>query len=362
MLISHPHLYHYGFFGYLHKDICFYLGEATKKMIDLTVLFTPVRGNISNYHPIESGKSFYCGDFKITPYLMDHSAFDSYAFLVEVEGKSLIYSGDFREHGRKQKAFQWFLDHAPEHVDVILLEGTVLDRGLKGKGVKEFQSETEIENETVKLVKASKNITLLYFSAQNIDRLVSFYRASLKTGKIFAIDFYTAHILGCLKDYARIPYPSKDYANIRVFFPYWLCRRITEQGKEELMYRYKSYKITRKEISDRSGEIMMMVRPSMLKDLESIKNIEGATFIYSLWEGYLPDDAMQKMMRFIKEKKMKFYQVHTSGHAEIDTLKKVVKKLKPGKIIPIHTFHPDKYGDLFSQKIEPLSDGEVFVM
>jgi ribonuclease J len=128
------------------------------------------------------------------------------------------------------------------------------------------------------------------------------------------------------------------------------------------MYRYKSYKITKKEISDRSGEIMMMVRPSMLKDLESIKNIEGATFIYSLWEGYLPDEAMQKMMRFIKGKKMKFYQVHTSGHAEIDTLKKVVKKLKPGKIVPIHTFHPDKYADLFSQKIELLSDGEVFVV
>ena len=62
-----------------------------------------------------------------------------------------------------------------------------------------------------------------------------------------------------------------------------------------------------------------------LKDLRSIKNIEGATFIYSLWEGYL-----------------------------------VVRKVKPGKIIPIHTFHPDQYGSLFSPKIEQLSDGEVF--
>jgi len=203
-------------------------------------------------------------------------------------------------------------------------------------------------------------MTLLHFSAQNIDRLVSFYRASLKTGKIFAIDFYTANILACLKDYAMIPYPSENYANIRVFFPYWLCRRITQQGEQELMYRYKSYKITRKEISDRSGEIMMMVRPSMLKDFKSIKNIEGATFIYSLWEGYLQDDSMQKMMKFIKKKNMVFYQVHTSGHVEIDTLKEVVKKLKPGKIIPIHTFYPDKYSGLFSRKIEQVSDGEVF--
>jgi len=102
-------------------------------------------------------------------------------------------------------------------------------------------------------------LTLLYFSAQNIDRLVSFYRTSLKTGKIFAIDFYTANILDCLKDYGEIPYPSEYYANIRVFFPYWLCRRITRQGREELMYRYKGYKITREEISDRSGEINMVI-------------------------------------------------------------------------------------------------------
>ena len=69
---------------------------------------------------------------------------------------------------------------------------------------------------------------------------------------------------------------------------------------------------------------------------------------------------MQKMMRFIKKKNMKFHQVHTSGHAEIAALKKVVKKLKPRKIIPIHTFHPDKYGGLFNRKIEQVSDGEVF--
>jgi len=67
-------------------------------------------------------------------------------------------------------------------------------------------------------------------------------------------------------------------------------------------------------------------------------------------------------MRFIKKKKMKFCQLHTSGHAGIATLKKVVKKLKPGTIIPIHTFHPDEYSGLFNRKIVQLSDGEVFEM
>ena len=57
-------------------------------------------------------------------------------------------------------------------------------------------------------------------------------------------------------------------------------------------------------------------------------------------------------------------KINSRGYynSEIDTLKKVVKKLKPGKIIPIHTFHPDKYDDLFNQKIEQVLDGEVFVV
>ena len=57
-------------------------------------------------------------------------------------------------------------------------------------------------------------------------------------------------------------------------------------------------------------------------------------------------------------------KINSRGYynSEIDALKKVVKKLKPGKIIPIHTFYPDKYSGLFSRKIVQVSDGEVFVV
>ena len=33
---------------------------------------------------LENGKTLPLGPFKITPYLMDHSAYDSYAVLIEV--------------------------------------------------------------------------------------------------------------------------------------------------------------------------------------------------------------------------------------------------------------------------------------
>ena len=54
-------------------------------------------GQIAHRTPVE------IGPFRVTPYLVDHSAFDAYALLVEADGKRVFYSGDFRGHGRKRK-------------------------------------------------------------------------------------------------------------------------------------------------------------------------------------------------------------------------------------------------------------------
>lgn len=69
---------------------------------------------------------FEVGPFRITPYLMDHSAYDAHGLLVEAAGKRLFYSGDFRGHGRKAKMFEQFLADPPPDVDLLLMEGTTL--------------------------------------------------------------------------------------------------------------------------------------------------------------------------------------------------------------------------------------------
>uniref|UniRef100_UPI001C5CADBA hypothetical protein n=1 Tax=Escherichia fergusonii TaxID=564 RepID=UPI001C5CADBA len=64
----------------------------------------------------------------ITPYLADHSAFDAYSLLVEAHGKRAFYSGDIRAHGRKARLFENLVEHPPQAIDVLLLEGTTLSR------------------------------------------------------------------------------------------------------------------------------------------------------------------------------------------------------------------------------------------
>ena len=355
LIISHAHQDHYGLINYLHDTCPVYLGKATQKLIEITNIFTNRNWRIAHPNHFESGKSFCVGDIEITPYLMDHSAFDAYAFMIKSNGKSLFYSGDFRIHGRKAKTFDWFSYNVEKNVDYLLLEGTTISRSDKS-----FQSEAEIETEFVQAFKQSQGINLIYTSGQNIDRLVSIYRACKKAGKLLIIDFYIANIL---KDLAtlgtKIPYPSKNYPEIKVFFPYRLSRMISRQGKTYLLYRFKRHKMTKDEIDTNFENIVMIVRPSMVIDLVRLKKLNGGTFIYSMWNGYKEEKTTKNFINFLIKKGMSEKDIHTSGHADKAGLKKMVEVLKPKKIVPIHTFENNEYAKIFPDtEIVILNDKE----
>jgi ribonuclease J len=354
VIISHPHQDHYGLSNFIHKSVKHYLGEATHKIIEIGNLFMPQYVNIANATYFEKGKAFQIGDFIITPYWADHSAFDSYSFLVEANGKSIFYSGDFRNHGRKANAFKWFTHHAPQNVDYLLLEGTNIERINKP-----FKTETEIEHELTEVFKQQGKINLVYTSGQNIDRLVSIYRACIRTNKILVVDVYIATILKELAGFAKIPFPSKEFENLKVMFPFYTSRRLKNEGNEQILYQFKNYKIIKEEISNQSDKIVMIVRPSMQKDLEHIEKIDGGNLIYSMWEGYLLKSDTKNFISYLTNQNFTTYNIHTSGHADTETLKQMVEAIKPKNIVPIHTLNGSEYQKIFSTPIIELSDGEA---
>jgi ribonuclease J len=354
VIISHAHQDHYGLLHYIHKDVKHYLGEATHKIIELNNLFTPQEIHIENVYYFEKEKAFQIGDISITPYWADHSAFDAYSFLVEAEGKSLFYSGDFRSHGRKAKAFKWFLHNAPQHVDYLLLEGTTISRDSKP-----FKTETEIENDFVEIFQVQNKINLIYTSGQNIDRIVSIFRACIKTNKILVVDVYVATVLKTLSDFAKIPYPSKEFKNLKVMFAHYTNKRLTKEGNEKILYQFKSFKITKEEIGNQACNLVMLVRPSMQKDLEHIKGIEGGNFIYSMWEGYFDKSDIKPFINYLSNRNFTIHKIHTSGHADTQTLKQMVEAIKPKNIVPIHTFSGSEYARIFSIPIVEINDGET---
>ncbi len=354
VLISHAHQDHYGLCRFLDPKIKYYLGEATHKILEINEIFTNQKINIEDHFYFEKEKTFQIGDFSITPYWADHSAFDSYSFLVEANGKSLFYSGDFRGHGRKANAFKWFTHNAPQNVDYLLIEGTAI-----GRNNKPFKTEIAIENELVKIFKENGKINLIYTSSQNIDRIVSVFKACKRTNKILVVDVYVAKVLKELSKFAGIPYPSRNFNNLKVIFSRYTSNRLDNKGHEKILHQFTKYKITKEENSEQSDKIVMVVRNSMQKDFKHITNIDGGNLIYSMWEGYLLKSKTKQFINYFKSLNFSIHNIHTSGHADIETLKEMVKAIKPKNIVPIHTFKKEEYQKIFSVPVLDIQDKQV---
>jgi ribonuclease J len=357
VLISHPHMDHYGFASYLHPEIHYYIGEAAFRIISVSNLFIGKDPMFINHTFYQKEQTFQLGNISVTPYWMDHSAFDSYAFLIEAEGKRLFYSGDFRGHGRKSRAFQRFFRIAPKDIDYLLLEGTMVGRGGSGKE----KTEVTIKHELTKVFKENK-ISLVYTSGQNIDRLVSIYKACNASGKILVIDPYIASILKVSAKFAKLHHPSESFKNIKVLFPYFLTGRMLKSPNKNLIYQFTPYKITKDRIDKDPGKYVLCVRPSMRVDLAKMSSINGGNLVYSLWEGYLSKQPTKGFIDYLSNQQFTLHKVHTSGHADIATLQSLVNAINPMHIIPIHTFAATEYHKVFSQPIKQLSDSQTLTI
>jgi len=352
VIISHAHLDHYGLLKYVHPNIPIYLSAGTKKLIEVSQIF-----KICDQYPINSKifkmyESFVVGEFTIKPYLMDHSAFDAAAFEIKANDKTVIYSGDFRGHGRKSICLDSFISQATKQSNVLFTEGSMVSRD------DELTiTEDELELSAVNELKDKSGIALVQSSSQNIDRIVSFYRAALRLNRMFVVDVYTANVLQELHSLGnKIPYPS--YEKMKVFYPYRLTQKIFNEIGAEYAKRFSAYHIPKEQIEARQSEIVMMVRPSMRKDLE-LCNISDGTFIYSMWQGYRNSDYQQRFEGWLKERNFRDTFLHTSGHAKVSDIRRLIDGLNPKKIVPIHTMAPEAFTQ-YSDKVELQEDGISF--
>ena len=211
LLVSHPHQDHFGLMATLPPGTPVYIGKLARSLIDATQVFIGNDKYALDFHDFKAWQPFTIGDFTITPYLVDHSAVDAYAFLIEAEGRRLFYSGDLRSHGRKGVLFENLVKRPIRDIDVLFLEGTMLNRSNDL-----FPDEKSVEQAIFQTIQPQKNISFLLSSSQNIDRIVSAYRACKRAGKFLVIDIYTAWVLEQLRQITQNT-PAMDWPEVRVF-------------------------------------------------------------------------------------------------------------------------------------------------
>ena len=355
VVISHAHIDHYGLLRYIHPAISVYLSKGTRKIIDISALFLQSAQPPARVCEFNMYKPFQIGDFRIMPFLMDHSAFDAAAFEISDKEKTIIYTGDFRGHGRKSVCLDRFIDKAKKGADALLTEGT-----MAGRQDEEVITEQELEERLVKKIEIIQGPVLFQSSSQNIDRLVSFYRVAVRLGRIFVIDIYTANVLHELRQLGNnhLPYPSSNYPNIKVFYPYRLTQKIFNEIGEEYAKQFSSFHIPKDKLKKEQDKIVMAVRPSMQRDIE-VAELQNGLFIYSMWGGYRSSEYQKKFEDYLNKAGFIADALHTSGHVTISDILRVITSLDPKQVIPIHTMEPDFLARL-SNRVSLREDGKSF--
>jgi ribonuclease J len=321
--------------------------------MELTALMNPsvyVKSKPLNFKHLEQ---FKIGALKITPYLMDHSTFDSYAFLIEANKKTIFYTGDFRGHGRKSKLFDRLIANPP-NVNILMTEGTTV--GPRSDEI--FRTETELENQFVDVIEETEGIVFVTAAGQNIDRLVTIFRATKRTGRKFIIDPYTAEVLDSLEDYPRLPKTS--WPRIRVAFSRPIAEILEKARRQDILEKHRKNGIRWPRINQYPNEFVVLIRPSSLGPVKRYLDIDKATWIYSMWPGYFEKSrSLKRLKKYFENHGINCTIIHTSGHAKLSDLKKLVNALKPEMIIPIHSFHAEKFLEYF-HNVRLVADGEIF--
>lgn len=349
VVISHPHLDHYGLADGIAPPVM--MGAAAWRILAEASFFT---GGVVPPTPswfLRDRVPLSIGPFTITPYLNDHSAFDAYSLLVEADGRRLFYTGDIRGHGRKRGAFERLL-REPPRINVLLMEGTNVRDGtdVDARGL----SEGDVEASVAELAASTRGMVLAALSPQNIDRLVTFYRAAKRSGRELVLDLYGATIATAT---GLTSIPQATWDSVRVFLPHSQRARVIRERAFARTEAVRAARVYPEELRARAGKLIMLFRGSMARDLEAADCLDDAHLAWSMWPGYLNDESGVSLQAWAAKRAIPISIHHSSGHAFVPDLQRLVHALAPDRVIPIHSFSGDRYAALFP-RVERRQDGE----
>ena len=214
------------------------------------------------------------------------------------------------------------------------MEGSCL-----GRTESRFKTEEELEDDFLKEFKQTKGLVIVQSSTQNIDRIVTVYRACKKTGRELVLSSYAACLLMLLKNKHL---PNLMWPNVKKF----ACG---EQNRTS---------VSPEEISANAGKYVVLPIRSTFDALAAAGCLnDESLFVWSMWNGY--KDKYADRFEALEKAGVRCVDLHTSGHADIPTLKRFVAGIAPKTIVPIHTFYPEQFKELFANAVLH-ADNEVF--
>ena len=316
---THYHADHIGQFALVPNTVQQYIGEGALEVMKCKYRTLSKTGDfmqelcaLNRMKTYKPDCLIQIGDINITPYYCSHSAFDAYMFKIQANRKTILHTGDFRQHGYLGQGLKGTLRKFIGQVDVLISEGTML-----GRLEEKVLTENEIKRNTAEVLKKHKYVYALC-SSTDMERLASFHAACMETGRKFVCDKYQKSILDIFAKHGK----SKSLFGFEQAFTY-------------------PHKETEKVIGHlRHHGFLYVVRGSqewLIKKRMETYNDEPAYLVYSMWQGYHNGEEAVRLPNVMRIRDIFGNRIfdgtkdgfHTSGHAELQTLHDVCMITQP---------------------------------
>ena len=351
LLITHYHGDHIGSITKLPTHLLIYMGSVgreiqkilSNRLKSVSTAHKDMLIRLEDVQSFEAGKSFAFGPFTIMPIVMDHSAFDAYAFRIEGGGVTVFHTGDFRTHGFRSKKLPEVIKKYVGEVNYVVCEGTNVSRPTAAS-----LPEYDLQKQFKKSFAENKS-NIVYVSSTNVDRLFALYHAAISVGRLFIVDNYQMSIMEEVVKRDTLWGKSKLYKFKEDNYPMVLQ---FEDGEFRVNEKFKW-------LLEQKGYVLIARANPLFDDF--IERIPGEKKKYlSMWKGYVDpkNEAYNEAMAASVSKS--FLYMHTSGHCDMDSLNELFQMLHPRAIIPIHTDNPEAFAKLFCKEwsVIVLNDGD----
>lgn len=340
VFFTHYHGDHIGRIGEILPDIPLYMGVGARKIMTTIAravkdtMMVELLSNEERITLLKQNESVTVGDMRITPYMVDHSAYESFMFLIETKDKTILHTGDYRAHGyRGKKGLLPTIEHyirqdGKRDIDILITEGTMLSRQEE-----KLYTEMDLQKDAAAFFQKNKYIFLIC-SSTNADSLASFYQAGMKYGMHMYGNWYVKEQLQNFRELAAAKSSLYDFKYVHQWKPYGKGKN--GQTNLEILEKYGFVTIIK---GDKGYE----------KWIDEFERRTGkkARVIYSMWSGYIkPGKCYNEELAHFCEKYQAVF-MHTSGHASKEVIQQVIKAVDPKeKIYLIHTEKPELLDEL----------------
>ena len=332
IVISHYHMDHLGQLTSALPAIPLYMGELSKEIALIGAEYQDrcLYLRLLGANTFRGGDAFSIGDIRIRPLVIDHSAADSYMFVIEAEGKHVLYTGDFRMHGLRHHILDQLVNTYIGEVDVLITEGTSLSRDAD-----KYISEAAVLDDISSYIQDGKYVFVMC-SSTNIDRIMGIWQ-NMPTDKVLICDAYQKRIL--------------DTVINNVYYESSLYRR----HDSPLVLNKGSYP---KYYMDHGFVSLVRGTENFISQIKEFPK-DDVRIIYSMWTGYIEENLALKTLL----ETYPTYICHASGHVSKDDLIKFIELVNPDAIIPVHTDNPERLEELVPHRnVYIVNDNEPFII